>query len=225
MTHFSTDGRTATGRTLFKDKPKKKAKDQSTDTPKAVQMGEHGRYQVKSGRLSGEYVARAFPRPPTNARGMIAEAKGATEEAAIAALHGLIDARERKRTEERRTDALTGATVPSAAEYVEAISQVALSRPQRAMLKALSVADGGGLSEMQMAYAAGYKSGASANRAFSAAGLLIESYLSIETASGPLPGDADGTAYLGCRGPQRNDTDPGNWILHPELREAVLSAL
>lgn len=224
MTRFSTEARTATGRELFKDKKKKKISERSSDTPSAIQLGEHGRYQIKSGRLAGEYVARAFPKPPTNARGMIAEAKGATEEAAIAALHDVIDARETARADDRRADPKTGLAVPSAEEFVEAVAQVALSRAQRAILIALALADDEGLTEARVASAAGYKSNASANRALASAGLLIASYLSLEATHDAADSDQDGTIFLGYRGRQRNDEDPGNWILHPELREAVRSA-
>lgn len=224
MTRFSTDARTATGRDLFKDKPKKKVAPKSSDTPSAIQLGEHGRYQIKSGRLSGEYVARAFPKPPTNARGLIAEARGATEEAAIAALHDVIDAREIRRTEDRRIDPETGFSVPSTEEYAEALGQVALSRPQRAILTALALAEDVGLSETRLANAAGYKSKASANRAFASAGLLIASYVSFGAGSIGVADEAEGTVLLGYRGEKRNDDDPGNWILRAEVRDAVRSA-
>lgn len=224
MTRFSTEGRTATGRDLFKDKKKKKVTERSSDTPAAVRLGEHGRYQIKSGRLAGEYIARAFPKPPTNARGLIAEASGATEEAAIAALHDVIDAREIRRADDRRADPATGFAVPSAEEYAEAMAQVALSRPQRAILAALALADDEGLSETRLASAAGYKSNASANRAFASAGLLIASYLSLETRLDVATSEHDGTTFLGYRGEPRKDEDPGNWILHAELCEAVRNA-
>ncbi len=224
MTRFSREARTATDRDLFKDKKKKKVSERSSETLSAIQLGEHGRYQIKSGRLSGEYVARAFPKPPTNARGMIAEARGATEEAAIAALHDVIDAREVRRTDDRRADPVTGLAVPSTEEFGEAIMQVALSRPQRAMLTALALAEDEGLSETRVASAAGYKSNASANRALASAGLLIASYLSLEVTPDAAANDHEGTMFLGYRGRQRNDEDPGNWILHAELREAVRSA-
>ncbi|MEL6285415.1 MAG: hypothetical protein AAFQ18_04330 [Pseudomonadota bacterium] len=224
MKSFSTVARTATGRSLFKDKPKKVAQP-PRDAPPTIQLGEHGRYLIKSGRLAGEYVARAFPKAPTNARGLIAEATGATEEAAIAALHDVIDARETRRTENRRMDPGTGLAVPSTAEYAEAIAQVALSGPQRAILTALTLADGDGLPETRIAYAAGYKSQASARRAFAAAGLLLASYLSVELPENEETGAPEGTMLLGFRGAPQNDEDPGNWILHPEVREAVRSAL
>lgn len=224
MKRFNAPGRSDSSRGIFKDKAGDKAKDRAKAEVPAIMVGEHGRYQIKSGRLAGEYVARAFPKPPTNARGMIAEATGATEEAAIAALHDKIDAREAQRTGDRRVEPLTGATVPSIEEYVEAIGQVALSRPQRAILLALSLAGEDGLSEQGMANAAGYKTPASANRSFAGVGLLIASYLSAETAQDGSNSDLEGTSVLGFRGEPRQEGDPGNWILHAELRDAVRSA-
>ncbi len=46
-------------------------------------------------------------------------------------------------------------TVPSVEEFVEAIGQVALSVPQRAMFTALSLAEAEGMSETRMANAGG----------------------------------------------------------------------
>lgn len=221
MALFGTAGRTTTRRETFKDKPKRKTKDGPQDTPSTVLTGEHGRYQIKSGRLAGEYVARAFPKPPTNARGLIAEAKGASEEAAIAALRNVINARETRRIEDRRIDTQTGSVVPSTKEYVEAIGQVALSHPQRAMLLALSRAGHEGLTDMQLADAAGYKSPASANRSFAAAGLLIANYLSVATAAGVSEFDLEGASFLGFRGARQKEEDPGNRILHTEVNEAI----
>ena len=191
----------------------------------AILLGEHSRYQIKSGWLAGRFVARAFPKPPTKARGMIAEATGATEEAAIAALHEVIDAREDRRTAERRRDAKTGIDVPSVEEYAEAVRQVTLSGPQCAMLTALSLAGDDGLTDTRMASAAGYKSRSSASKSFAATGLLIAEYLSVDFQAGATPGASEGTALLGFRGAKANDDDAGNWILHPELREAVRLAL
>ncbi|MBL3608515.1 hypothetical protein [Rhodovulum sulfidophilum] len=201
-------------------KPTKKPK----EAP-AIQLGEHSRYQIKSGWLAGTFVARAFPKPPTKARGMIAEATGATEEAAISALHEIIDAREDRRTDERRKDTQNGVNVPSVEEYVEAIRQIALSGPQCAMLTALSLAEEDGLKDAQMANAAGYKSKASANRSLVAAGLLIAEYLSVESQADDAPGAPEGAALLGFRGATANEEETGNWVLHPELRQAVRQVL
>ncbi len=215
----------AASRDLFKGMTKKKDKETTKAAAPSILVGEHGRYQIKSGRLAGEYVARAFPKPPTKARGLIAEATGATEEAAIAALHEIIDARETRRTDERRTDTHTGVAVPSAEEYDEAIRQVALSQPQRAMLTALSLAGEDGLTDARMAKMAGYKSQTSANRSFAGAGLLIADYLSLDASSMNTSGNPEGTSLLGYRGETSSDEGPGNWILHAELRDAVRASL
>jgi hypothetical protein len=209
----------------FRKMPKaKKPADKPKEAP-AILLGEHSRYQIKSGWLAGTFVARAFPKPPTTARGMIAEATGATEEAAIAALHEVIDSREDRRTGERRSDAATGLQVPSVEEYVEAVRQITLSGPQCAMLTALSLAGDEGMTDARMAYAAGYKSEASANRSFVAAGLLIAEYLHAGSRGDDAPGSTEGTALLGFRGVTATENDTGNWILHPELRQAVRQAL
>ena len=220
MTQFSSAGRSNASQDLFRGMAPKKKEPAPSPSP-AILLGEHSRYQTKSGLLAGTFVARAFLKPPTKARGMIAEATGATEEAAITALHDLIDARETRRTDERREDQRTGVYVPSIEEYVEAISQVALSRTQCAMLAALSLAGDDGLTDERMASAAGYKSEASAKRSFLAIGLLISNYLSVETPSHEASGNREGAALLGFRGDIEDTEDQGNWILHAELREAV----
>ena len=224
MTQHHTEGRAVSRRDPFEAKPKKKAAKEAPSAAEPVHLHEHGRYQIKSGRLSGEYVARAFPKPPTTARGMVAEAKGATEVDAIAALREAIDAREARRTEDRRTDPATGFAVPILEEFAEAVGQVSLSRPQRAVLTALAMADDEGLSDKSLARVAGYKSIASAHRALASAGLLIASYLSLETTTDATADGQDGAAVLAYRGARRNAEDPGNWILHAELRKAVRAA-
>lgn len=66
--------------------------------------------------------------------------------------------------ENRRTDPHTGASVPSVDEYTEALGQVWLTRPQRAMLTAFSLADAEGVTEARMAKVGGYNSQTSAKR-------------------------------------------------------------
>jgi hypothetical protein len=209
----------------FKSMSKAKRPAEKPKEAPAILLGEHSRYQIKSGWLAGTFVARAFPKPPTKARGMIAEATGATEEAAIAALHEVIDAREDRRTGERRRDPQNGIDVPSVEEYVEAVRHITLTGPQCAMLTALSLAGENGLPDGRMSNAAGYKSESSANRSFVAAGLLIAEYLSTGSQAGDTPSASEGTALLGFRGATVNEEGAGNWILHPELRQAVRLAL
>ena len=227
MTRSSAQGRSDAGHGLFKGMAKKKKiKDNKKETPPPIQVGEHGRYQIKSGLLAGKFVARAFAKPPTKARGMIAVASGATQEAAIAALHDVIDARESQMAENRRTDPHTGASVPSIEEYTEALGHVALTRPQRAMLTALSLPNAEQeLTEVRMANGAGYKSLASANRALASAGRMIAGYLSSESGSKGPSTSLDGTAHSGYRGVSEHDEKVENWRLHPELCAAIRNTM
>ncbi len=217
--------RTDAAQDPFRKMPETKTRAGKPKEAPAIRHGEHSRYQIKSGWLAGTFVARAFPKPPTTARGMIAEATGATEEAAISALHKVIDAREDRRTDARRSDPQTGVDVPSVEEYLEAVRQITLSGPQRAMLTALSLADEDGLTDARMAYAAGYKSEVSANRSFAATGLLIAEYLFAGPQDDDASGNSEGTALLGFRGATATEEELGNWILHPELRQAVRLAM
>ena len=225
MTRSSAQGQSDRGHDLLRGMPKKrKAKDNKNETPPPIQVGEHGRYQIKSGILAGKFIARAFAKPPTKARGMIAEATGETEEAAITALHSAIDARDVRRNEDRRTDPRIGTLVPSTDEYVEALNSVNLTRPQRAMLMALSLADGDGLAELRVADAGSYKSATFANRALASAGHMIAGYLSSEAGSKGPSTNLDGTAHIGYRGVSEHDEQAENWILHPELCAAIRKA-
>ncbi|GGL71542.1 hypothetical protein [Wenxinia marina] len=226
MAQPSSSSRVAAGHSLFDRMGKKQKKTDRAPAPaQTILVGAHGRYQVKSGWLAGGFVARAFPKPPARARGMIAEATGATEEAAIAALHDVIDAREAQRTKGRRADPQTGLGIPSVEEYVEAVGQVTLSRPQTAMLTALCLAGEDGLTDARIARAAGYKSEASANRSLAAAGLLIAEYLSVDTRARDDADTPDGAALLGFRTAGELEGETGRRILHPEVCHALRMAL
>ena len=222
MSDYTAPIRSDAGRGIFKGMSKKsRTKENKKAAAMPVRVGTYGRYQTKSGYVAGVYMARAFPMPPTKARGLIAEATGKTEEAAIAALHCVIDAREIRRSEDRRADPSTGTQVPTSDEYVEALNTVNLTKPQGAMLMALSLADADGLTEERVANAGSYKSTASAKKALASAGRMIAGYLSTETGSKVPSTSLDGVALIGFRGEPGPEEKPGNWILHPELCAAL----
>lgn len=222
MSDYTAPKRSTTGRDVFKGMSKK-SKNQETRKIAAmsISVGAYGRYEIKSGYVAGVYMARAFPKPPTKARGLIAEATGETEEAAIIALHTAIDAREVRRAEDRRTDPRTGTQVPTSDEYVEALHSVNLTRPQRAMLMALSQEETDGLAAVKIVDAGSYKSTTLANRALASVGRMIAGYLSLGTGpKGPSTG-SDGSALIGYLDVSEYDEKAENWIMHPELCEAI----
>ena len=169
-------GNTFDGRMLLKSQPKFKTpqvvKKKGADVAGIVEE-EYGNYQIKAGRLSGTYIARAFPKPPAKAQGMIAEARGDSEQAAIAALKALIEARDAERTQNRRWEERSSSQVANETEFVEAVRQVSLSPAQVAMLKAHAIAAEDGLTFRQLANTAGYKSADTAAKVLKQAGALI----------------------------------------------------
>jgi len=185
---------------------------------------DHDKYQIKAGQLGGVFVARAFPKPPTKAQGLIAEAEGDTEEAAIAALRAKIEARDVQRKAVRRWDEHTEVSVPNEEEFVEALRQTPLSRPQIAMLKAHAFARDEGLTMSQMARAAGYRSRGTAARVFRKAGDLIADYLGIEVGE-EASRDSEGAALLLAFKDIQGEDVPTVWVMHQELRDAIHRAL
>jgi len=203
--------------------PKRKAP-QVQERKRAVVVGiveaDHGKYRIKAGQLGGIFVARAFPKPPTRAQGLIAEAEGDTEEAAIAALKAKIETRDVQRKEVRRWDEHADVSVPNEEEFVEALQQTSLSSRQFAMLKAHAFARDEGLTMDQMARAAGYKSRDTAAKA----GELIADYLGI-VVDEEANRDREGAALLLAFKYIQGEDVPTVWVMHQELRYAVQLAL
>ena len=185
---------------------------------------QHEKYLIKAGRLGGIYIARAFPKPPSKAQGVFAEAEGDSKQTAITALMAKIDARNSRRKEVRRWDDAASVSVPNEEEFLEALYQTPLSRPQVAMLKAQSFSRDEGMTLDQLARAAGYKSRETAGKVFWKASELIADYLGIEVGA---PGSAErenATMILAFRVDRGADA-PAVWVMHPEMRNAVQTAL
>lgn len=184
----------------------------------------HEKYRIKAGRLGGTYVARAFPKPPSKAQGVFAEAEGDSEQEALAALKAKIAARDVHREQARRYDELARVFVPNREEFVEALHQTALTRPQVAMLKAHSIARDKGMTMDELARSAGYRSRDTAQKVFCKVGEVIADYLGIEVEDDSLSGP-HGAALLLAFLPAQDADAATTWVMHPELREAVHGVL
>ncbi|WP_298852165.1 hypothetical protein [uncultured Ruegeria sp.] len=185
---------------------------------------EFGKYLIKAGILSGNSVARAFPKPPAKTQAMIADAVGETPAMAIEALKEILEERDRKRGGQRRLEGNSGTLVPSEREYTEALRQVRFSPAQATMLRALSISGTEGLTIDQLSQAAGYKSRETSIKVFRKVGLLIAEYLELEL---PETGseNSDGAAQVLAFSHIQSDDKPAIWIMHQELRGAVRSVL
>ncbi|WP_170397750.1 hypothetical protein [Ruegeria arenilitoris] len=185
---------------------------------------EFGKYLIKAGILSGNSVARAFPKPPAKTQTMIADAVGETPAMAIEALKEILEERDRKRSTQRRLEGSSGTHVPSEREYTEALRQIRFTPAQVAMLRALSIAGKEGLTVGQLSQAAGHKSRGASLKAFKKVGLLIAEYLDLDL---PETGSEqnDGAAQILAFSHIESDDEPATWIMHQELRRAVRSVL
>lgn len=89
--------------------------------PPAIVVQEHGRYLIKAGSLQNVIVARAFPKPPSKFRHLVAEARGATTQEAIDTLIGKLDQLHSERRSLRRADPGLPCGVPTIEEYADAL--------------------------------------------------------------------------------------------------------
>ena len=185
---------------------------------------EFGNYWIKAGRLSGNCIARAFPKRGAKSRGMIAEASGDSETEAIAALKELLEKRAIVRADLRRWDEEAMISVPSREEFIEALGQASLSQTQVALLKSWSVAGEKGLGINDLMKATGYRSPDSALKIMSRAGVLIADYLGVAYAVSDGGNPIAAARVIACCNDAESET-PENWIMHEELRTAVWTAL
>lgn len=185
---------------------------------------EFGKYRIRAGRLSGDFVARAFPKSDARSQGLMAEASGASETEAIETLKELLRARQEKRAAARRWEERADIAVPSKEEYIEALSQTNLSSAQIAMLRAQAIASERGISYTGLAKAAGYNSRSMAIKAFSRTGVVVADFIGVKIGSGEEDSLNDPARVLAFRLDQ-DDQAPEIWIMHEELRQAVWAAL
>jgi hypothetical protein len=194
-----------------------------TNLPKIVEE-EFGKYRIKAGRLSGNFVARAFPKIGSNRQGLMAEAAGASEEEAIEALKERLRKRDELRTAARRWEHRTGISVPSKEEYIEALRHSQLSAVQLAMLKAQAIAGESGMTHAALTSAAGYSSRATAVKVFARAGTVVADYLGVDYQAADEDNESDPTRVLGFPKDPDEETQPV-WIMYEELRQAVWATL
>lgn len=89
--------------------------------PPEIVEQDYGRYMIKAGLLQNTIVARAFPKPPSRFRHLVAEASGETTEEAIEHLIGKLEQLRSERRSLRRSDPDLPSGVPTAEEYADAL--------------------------------------------------------------------------------------------------------
>lgn len=89
--------------------------------PPEIVEREHDRYLIKAGLLQNTIVARAFPKPPSKFRHLVAEASGKTADDAIEQLIKKLDALRSERRSLRRMHPSLSTGVPTTDEYADAL--------------------------------------------------------------------------------------------------------
>lgn len=208
---------------MTKSKAGKSAKAKLRPTaiePSAIIEDQFGNYRIRAGRLSGNFVARAFPKAGSNSQGLMAEAFGASEEEAIANLKQTLTAREARRSAARRWEPKVGISVPTREEYAEALRQTNLTEAQLSMLKAHAIAGERGLTAVALMNAAGYQSKEKAAKLFEKVGAIVVDFLGLEVTPDKGEGHTDAARALVYR--EISDKDARNAsVMHEELRHAV----
>lgn len=103
-----------------KEKNLGKTKTKKAVAPQIVER-EYGRYLIKAGLLQNTVVARAFPKPPSKFRHLVAEETGENVEDAVARLIAKLEALRSERRSLRRTDPAIASGVPTTEEYADAL--------------------------------------------------------------------------------------------------------
>ncbi len=186
---------------------------------------EHGNYVIKAGKLGGACVARAFPKPPSRNKGVIAEAKGRNEEDAIETLKAQIDDDQSRREETRRWEPATGFAIPLQDEYGEALRQTHLSDAQGAMLRLHALAGEDGITLHDLAEAAGYQSTQAGTSLYGKVARAVAQFLRIDIPQSMTREGEEPIAILARCDMRGNGSPFAVWIMHPEVREAVEKVL
>lgn len=97
-----------------------KTKTKKVASPQIVER-EHGRYLIKAGLLENNVVARAFPKPPSKFRHLVAEDTGENIEDAISRLIEKLETLRSERRTLRRVDPAIASGVPTSEEYADAL--------------------------------------------------------------------------------------------------------
>lgn len=189
-----------------------------TTSPEIVEQ-EHGRYLIKAGLLHNTIVARAFPKPPSRFRHLVAEASGDTIDEAIERLIGKLEELLSERRSLRRADSDLAGGVPTAEEYADALRSLSPESKLLGILHDHALCGRRGLQLAELAKAGEYIYGQDVLNAYDKLGRDILNVIEPdEVVTTGLP--------VIMSGPEDRDQQANSpQSLQPELQEAVLRLL
>lgn len=188
-----------------------------------VRTTAYGGYLVKVGVLNGTWTARAFAEAAASRGGIVAETTGPTPDAAEATLCAELD---RKRVEVVRARRIDGNfAVPTVEEYERALASLdrdgRLTAEHRLMLKTHAEAGDAGLSETDIASAAGYDRYNTANASYGRLGRMLGAAIGVTAPDTEVRPAGVPTRILAEESATRDPKGHFVWIMHRELRAAL----
>lgn len=187
-------------------------------SPRIVER-EHGRYLIKAGILQDTFLARAFPKPPSRFRHLVAEASGASVDEAIDKLINKLNAQRIERRAQRRVDPGLPSGVPTSEEYTDALRRVSPSGKMLHMLHDHALSRRRGLPLPELLKSGDFQSQRDVLNAYGKLGLKIAS----EIEPDDMP--KDGLPVVLTLGLDEERLNNEVVTLQPELQEAVLHLL
>lgn len=187
--------------------------------PPQIVEREHDRYMIKAGLLQNVVVARAFPKPPSKFRHLVAEASGKTPDDAIERLIAKLESLRSERRSNRRDDPSIPCGVPTPDEYADALRSLSPGPKLLGVLHDHALSRRRGIRLAELAKDADYAS----------AGDLLAAYdkLGRDLLKVIEPDEARDTGLAvvmcGIEGDGLPPSDLG--ALQPELQDAVLRLL
>ena len=179
----------------------------------------HGRYLIKAGILHDAFVARAFPKPPSRFRHLVAEASGPSIQAAIDKLIVRLEALREERRANRRFDPRLPFGVPTSEEYADALRSLSPGVKLLGLLHDHASSRRRGLALRELAAFGDDRS----------VQVLLKAYakLGVQIAGAIEPDDVPTSGLPVILSMQDETTvEPGDIVsLQPELQDAVLRLL
>lgn len=180
---------------------------------------EHDRYVIKAGVLQDKFVARAFPKPPSKFRHLVAEASGKSTEDAIERLIEKLETLRQEHRALRRVDQAMATGVPTTEEYADALRTLSPGPKLMGTLHDHALARRRGINLGELSKAGGFSSAKDLINAYEKLGMEIFKVVEPDETL-----DKGLSAVMNVTG---EDAVPSTTVgtLQPELQDALLHLL
>lgn len=171
---------------------------------------------IKAGQLQNFIVARAFPKPPSKFRHLVAEETGKSADEGIARLIDKLDALRTQRRAIRRRDPSLAAGVPTSEEYADALRSLSPGPKMLTILHDRAILSARGMEVRELAKTGEFASPKDLPSAYEKLGMQL--FNEIEPSENLKAG-----LNIVLHVPEDRTLEDNDFaVLQPELRDAVM---